>query len=244
MLNFSAAFRFLTLASDASKPDARRAGLGVLCFPLAGLLLGLVLVVVNRVIAPYLSTEILALVLLMILILATGGHHLAGTQETFNTLPKTTSPSNSVDHWHIYGLLAVLLVVFFKVHSIEAIGESRAFSLLLTPLLARWSLVLFLFGSTTVAGDAVRRVAENMRSWHLVAATVMSLGFGFLYRRRASALGCFMSLSFRSPRAQLPAAPRRRHLAGQLRRAHRDQRSPELYDVCVFVIGRKFFACR
>lgn len=179
MLNFRAAFRFLTLAGDASKPDARWAGLAVLCFPLAGLLLGLVLVVVNRVIAPYLSTEILALVLLMILILATGGHHLAGTQETFNTLRKTTSPTNSVDHWHIYGLLAVLLVVFFKVHSIEATGEGRAFSLLLTPLLARWSLVLFLFASTTVADDAVRRVAENMRSWHLVAATVMSLGFGF-----------------------------------------------------------------
>ena len=179
MLNFWAAFRFLTLAGDASKPAARRAGLDVLCFPLAGLLLGLVLVLVNRVVAPYLSTEILALVLLMILILATGGHHLAGTQETFNTLPKTTSSTNSVDRWHIHGLLAVLLVVFFKIHSIEAIGESRAFSLLLTPLLARWSLVLFLFGSIIVADDAVRRVAEYMRSWHLVAATVMSLGFGF-----------------------------------------------------------------
>jgi len=179
MSNFWAAFRFLTLAGDASKPDVRRAGLAVLCFPLAGLFLGLVLVVVNRVVAPYLSTEILALVLPMILILATGAHHLAGTQETFNTLPKTTAPTNSVDHSHIYGLLAVLLVIFFKIHSIEAIGENRAFSLLLTPLLARWSLVLFLFGSTTVADDVVRRIADNMRSWHLVAATVMSLGFGF-----------------------------------------------------------------
>jgi len=179
MSNFWGAFRFLTLAGDASKPDARPAGLGVLCFPLAGLLFGLILVLVNRVVAPYLSTEILALVLLLILILATGAHHLAGTQETFNTLPKTTSLTNSVDHSHIYGLLAVLLVVFFQIHSIEAIGEIRAFSLLLTPLLARWSLVLFLFGSTTVADDVVRRIADNMRSWHLVAATVMSLGFGF-----------------------------------------------------------------
>jgi adenosylcobinamide-GDP ribazoletransferase len=194
MLNFSAAFRFLTLARDASNPDARQAGLGVLCFPLAGLLLGLVLVVVNRVIAPYLSTEILALVLLMILILATGGHHLAGTQETFNTLPKITSPTNSVDHGHIHGLLAVLLVVFFKIHAIEATGESRAFSLLLTPLLARWSLLLFLFGSTTVADDAVRRVAESTRSWHLVAATVMSLGFGF-YIAGASTLWVALCLS-------------------------------------------------
>jgi cobalamin synthase len=194
MLNFSAAFRFLTLAGDASKPDARRAGLSAFCFLLAGVLLGLVLVAVNRVVAPYLSTEILALVLVTILILATGGHHLAGTQETFNTLPKITSPTNSGDHGHIHGLLAVLLVVFFKIHSIEAIGESRAFSLLLTPLLARWSLVLFLFGSTTVADDAVRRVAENMRSWHLVVATVMSLGFGF-YIAGAPALWVALCLS-------------------------------------------------
>jgi cobalamin synthase len=134
------------------------------------------------------------LVLVTILILATGGHHLAGTQETFNTLPKITSPTNSGDHGHIHGLLAVLLVVFFKIHSIEAIGESRAFSLLLTPLLARWSLVLFLFGSTTVADDAVRRVAENMRSWHLVVATVMSLGFGF-YIAGAPALWVALCLS-------------------------------------------------
>jgi adenosylcobinamide-GDP ribazoletransferase len=164
------------LAGGGNELVAGRVGLVVCCFPLAGLILGLVLVVVNRVIAPYLSTEILAVVLLMILILATGGHHLAGTQETFNTLPKKNSPSNPGDHSHVHGMLAVLLVILFKVHSIEVIGESRAFSLLLSPLLARWSLVLFLFGSTAATDDAARRIAENMRSWHLIVATVISVG--------------------------------------------------------------------
>jgi adenosylcobinamide-GDP ribazoletransferase len=164
------------LAGDGSEVVAGRAGVAIGCFPLAGLILGLVLVLVNRVIAPYLSTEILAVVLLTILILATGGHHLAGTQETFNSLAKKNSRSNPSDHWHVHGLLAVLLVILFKVYSIEVIGESRAFSLLLSPLLARWSLVLFLFGSTAATDDAARRITENVRSWHLTVATVISVG--------------------------------------------------------------------
>lgn len=174
MLNVRTTFRTLTLAGVTGDLDAGRVGVAVLCYPLAGLLLGLVLVLVNRVSAPYLSTEILALVLLTILIFATGGHHLAGTQETFNTLPTKTSLTNTAGPGHIYGLLAVLLVVLLKIRSIEVVGESRPFSLLLTPLLARWSLVLFLFGATTT-DDATRRIAENMRSWHLIVATVMSL---------------------------------------------------------------------
>ena len=176
MQKIRAAFRFLTLAADGSELVAGRVGVAICCFPLAGLILGLVLVMVNRVISPYISTEILAVVLLTILILATGGHHLAGTQETFNTLPKKNSPPNRGDHWRVHGLLAVLLVILFKVHSIEVIGESRAFSLLLSPLLARWSLVLFLFGSSAATDDAARRIAENMRSWHLIIATIISVG--------------------------------------------------------------------
>ena len=194
MLNLRAAFRFITLAGRSSELDTGPAGATVLCFPLAGLVLGLALVVVNRVIAPYLSTEIVALVLLTILIFATGGHHLAGTQETFNTVPKLDSPANPADHRQIYGLLAVLLVIFFKIYSIEAIGERRVFSLLLSPLLARWSLVLFLFGSTAVTDDAARRLVENMRSWHVVVATVTSVGLA-LFVAGAPALWVALCLS-------------------------------------------------
>jgi cobalamin synthase len=72
-----------------------------------------------------------------------------------------------------------LLVVLFKTHSIEVIGESRTVSLLLTPLLARWTLVLFLFGSTPLPDDAGARIAESVRVWHLIVASVASLGFAF-----------------------------------------------------------------
>jgi adenosylcobinamide-GDP ribazoletransferase len=176
MLSVRDTFRFLTLADSAGELDFGRAGLGVLSLPLAGLLLGVVLVIVNRVIEPYLSSEILAVVLVAILVLATGGHFLAGTQTTFDTLPRIRPDIDSPGHWRIYGLLAVLLVVLLKIRSIEVIGDIRGASLLLTPLLARWSLVLFLFGSSAADDDASQRIAENVRSWHVVVSSIIALG--------------------------------------------------------------------
>jgi cobalamin synthase len=87
-----------------------------------------------------------------------------------------------------------LLIVLFKTHSIEVIGESRALSLVLTPLLARWSLVLFLFGSTPLADDAVARIAASTRSWHLVAASVATLGLA-LFIANTQALWVALSIS-------------------------------------------------
>lgn len=193
-MSMRAAFNFLTLADSTDELDTGPAGIGVLGFPLAGLLLGLVLVGVNRAIESYLASEVLAVLLLTILILATGGHHLAGVQKTFGMWAKKNSLVTAAESWPLYGPLAVLLVVLFKTHSIEVIGESRAFSLLLTPLLARWALVLFLFGSTPLVDDAGARIAESVRSWHLILVSVATLGFA-LFIASAQALWVALSLS-------------------------------------------------
>ena len=174
MLRPKSAFRFLILAGGTGEFGAAWSGVGVLGFPVIGLVFGVVLAIINRILSPHLPTEILAAVLVTMLILATAGHHLAGTQETFNALPKRNLPANSIDRRHVYGLLAVLLVIIFKIRSLEVTGESRAFSLLLTPLFARWSLLLLLFGSGAVADDAVQPIAANTQSWHLVVASVMA----------------------------------------------------------------------
>jgi cobalamin synthase len=134
------------------------------------------------------------LVLLLILILTNAGHHLAGTQETFKNLAKNNLHTNAVERRHVCGLLAVLLVILFKIHSLEVTGESRAFSLLLTPLFARWSLLLFLFGSGALIGDDAPPIAENIRSWHLLAASVVILGLA-LFAAGLQALWVALSLS-------------------------------------------------
>lgn len=193
-MTIAATFKFLTLADGSEKLDAGPAGVGILTLPLAGLLLGLVLVIVNRVIESYLASEVLAVLLLTISILATGGHHLAGLQSTLNTFSKKQPRASSTESWPIYGLLAVLLTVLFKTHSIEVIGESRTISLLLTPLLARWALVLFLFGSAPCPENAGARIAASVRSWHVILVSVATLGFA-LYIASAQALWVALSLS-------------------------------------------------
>jgi adenosylcobinamide-GDP ribazoletransferase len=194
VLKASAVFRLLTKAGSAGEVGLGRSGVGVLYFPLAGLILGLVLAFINRIVSPYLPTEILAAALVTILVLATAGHHLVGTQITFNNLPKRDLSVSSTDRRQLYGMLAVLLIIVFKIHSLEVIGESRAFSLMLTPLFARWSLLLFLFGSGAVAEDTAQAVAESTRSWHLVLASAMILGLA-LFAAGVQALWVALFLS-------------------------------------------------
>ena len=172
MLSAHTVIKFI---GGADEIDAVQSRIGALSFPLVGLALGLLLVIVNRAMEPYVPSEILAVALPAILLLATGGRHLAGTQVVFDSLWKAKPFAGTVQRPQSAGLVAVLLIVLFKIQSIEIIGESRALSLLLTPLLARWSLVLFLFGSTSAVDIPGQRIAENVRPWHLIAATVISL---------------------------------------------------------------------
>jgi adenosylcobinamide-GDP ribazoletransferase len=187
-------FKFLTLADSADEIHAGPAGVSILCLPLAGLFLGVILVVVNRALESYVASEVLAVLLLTISIIATGAHHLAGLQKTFGAWGKESPRLNPAHHWTLYGVLAVLLVVLFKTHSMEVMGESRALGVLLTPLLARWSLLLFLFGSMDMNGDARARIAAQVRSWHLIAASVATLGF-VVFIANTHALWVALSLS-------------------------------------------------
>ncbi|MGH7927018.1 MAG: adenosylcobinamide-GDP ribazoletransferase, partial [Candidatus Binatia bacterium] len=112
----------------------------------------------------------------------------------FSALSKKASSGNSSDSGSMSGFLAVLLIVLFKTHAIAVIGENRALSLLLTPLLARWCLVLFLFGSRPSANDTGARIAESVRSWHLIVASVATLGFA-LFIAGEQALWVALALS-------------------------------------------------
>ena len=188
------ALKVLTLPENAEEFDVGPAGIGVFCFPLMGVVLGVLLVVVNRALEPYLASEVLAVLLLTILIVATAGRHLSGLQKTFATWGKINSAVNSSEPGAVQGVLAVLIVVLFKTHSLEVIGESRASSVLLTPLLARWSLLLFLFGSTPLSDGASARIVGQVRSWHLIAATVATLGLALFFASN-HALWVALSLS-------------------------------------------------
>ncbi|HEX2228967.1 MAG TPA: adenosylcobinamide-GDP ribazoletransferase, partial [Candidatus Binatia bacterium] len=195
------AFKILTLSENVEQFDAGPAGIGIFCLPLMGVVLGVILVGMNLALEPYLASEVLAVLLLTIWIVATAGRHLSGLQQTVATWGRTNTAVDSSDRGAVQGVLAVLIVVLFKSHCLEVIGESRGSSVLLTPLLARWSLLLFLFGSTPLGDDVSARIVGQIRSWHLIAATVASLGLALFFASN-HALWVALSLSLLALRAR------------------------------------------
>jgi adenosylcobinamide-GDP ribazoletransferase len=177
MKNIVAALQFLTIARRYRKVEMSAAEIGsaIFYFPLAGFALGLILAGLNYWLEPYLESEILGTVHVTILILMTGAVHLEETQKVFDRLSiRSPLARASSGPSGVYGLLALLLIVLFKVRAIEVIGETRSVTLLLTPALARWAPLILVYGSSPAVNDSVC-IAGQLRSWQLVVATALML---------------------------------------------------------------------
>lgn len=191
-----AAFKFLSLASrfDRVRVEPQQLGASIPYFPLVGIVLGTVLVLLNRFLDPRLESEILGTLLVAILALLTGAIHYEGLQNTFDAL-SVIGRQKQTGRNHAFGVLAIVFVVLLKLRALEVTGETRSLGLLLTPLFARWSLVIFLYGSASVAEGTARILADNARAWQLALTTVITLGLAaFLVGRTALWIGLYLSV--------------------------------------------------
>ena len=179
MQSVLAAFRFLAVGVRFNEAESRheRSAAAALFFPLVGLVIGLSLAIVNRALEPHLESELLAVVLTATMLLITRAVHLDGTLRTFETLTDGTAFGEPARPTHVQGWLVVLLAVLLKIRAIEVIGDTRTLSLLVTPVLARWSLVVFLYGAAPNAEEFVATMARNVRGWHLLITTIVTLAF-------------------------------------------------------------------
>ena len=147
-------------------------GTAAVFFPLVGLTLGLSLAMTNYVLVAYLDSEILNIVLIATLVVATGGIHLEGIKNTFDAIPTPMSKSRGNE---TLGFVAIVLVILFKSGAADSMDEKLTLSLLLTPILARWALVIFIYGYHDRCEETPRLIAENVKLWQLVVATAATL---------------------------------------------------------------------
>ena len=189
------AFKFFTFAGRFAQLNPQQFGSAILYSPLVGIFLGLVLILLNRLLDPRLESEILGALLVAALALLTGAVHYEGLENTFDALSVKVGHEEQVGPSHAFGVLAIVFVVMLKVRALEVTGETRNLGLLLTPLFARWALVVFLYGSTTAAEGSARIIAESVRAWHLALTTVVTLALAFfLVGRTALWIGLYLSL--------------------------------------------------
>ena len=194
MKKLLAAAKYLTIWNRITglQPAPETTGAAAFFFPLVGLVLGLLLATTNYLLAVYLDPEILSIALITTLIIATGGIHLEGLKHTCDSTAATTAVPRGNE---TLGFVAIVLVILFKIGAADSMDEKLAVSLLLTPVFARWALVIFIYGAHDRCEEIPRRITENVKLWHLVVTTAATLGLAvYFLGRRGLWIGLSLSL--------------------------------------------------
>lgn len=196
MQSLIAAFKYLTIWDrlTARKSDPRAIGNAAVYFPLVGLMIGAMLASINFLLAVQLDSEILSILLITLLLLATGAIHLEGTKKTFDAIrPSTMQASPGANEF--FGLVATVIVILFKVHAVDVLDEKLFAGILLTPALARWALIVFVYGYHDRCETTPRLIAENVKLWHLLVTTSATLGLAtYLLGRKGLWIGLSLSV--------------------------------------------------
>ena len=177
MQRFVSVAKYLTIWGrfTASRPSFGSIGAGSVYFPVIGFTLGLVLAFSNYALAPYLPTEILSITLIMVLILLTGGLHFEALYLAFaGKNPKISSVDRREND--ALGTIALVMVLLFKAAALDSIDQKVTVSLLLAPVLARWTLLVFIFGYQERCEETAKAMAQQIKLWHLLLATAGTLG--------------------------------------------------------------------
>ena len=175
MQSLVTAFKYLTILGRWRAPayDPASFANAPLWFPLVGLAIGVVLAAINYLLALHVDSEILSVLVIALLIVATGAMPLAGTKNTFDSMQWPIAATH--DHGgEIFGFAAILIV---------------------TPALARWALVVLLYGYHDRCEATMRPIAENTKLWHLGVTTLFTLALAtYLLGRAALWIGLALSL--------------------------------------------------
>ena len=175
MQTLAAAFKYLTVwGLTGGKPTAEMIGKSAGYFPLVGLILGLLLGLSNYFLAPYVSPEIINVVVIALLISATGGQHLRGIKSSFDALG-TNAAGDDGRSSEALGIAAIVLVILGKSAAANSMDEILTLSLFLMPVLARWAMIIFLYGYATRFDGIPRLIAEQVKFWPLLASTAAIL---------------------------------------------------------------------
>jgi adenosylcobinamide-GDP ribazoletransferase len=179
---FFAALQFLTLLPCPARIDYANADVGrsAIFFPVIGLILGLILMLVNFLLEPFASAGLLSAMLVSLLAFLTRGLHLDGVGDTFDGL----GAGGDRDHilsvmddsrTGVFGLVAIVLVLFLKIHALESMEVDRWRTLLVALILGRWAVVLLAYRSKAAKDGLGSRLIDQLQTKHFIIATLVTL---------------------------------------------------------------------
>lgn len=182
MKGFFAALQFLTIFPGPSRAQrtAEEIGASAIFFPVIGLLLGLCLTAVDRALQGLSSLALNSTVLVAMLAWLTRGLHLDGWADTFDGLGGGGDRQSmlrimSDSRTGAFGVIAVVLLLFLKIHGLESIETNRWRALLAAPVLGRWAMVLFAYRSEPARPGLGAVFLRSLSGRQLALASVITV---------------------------------------------------------------------
>jgi adenosylcobinamide-GDP ribazoletransferase len=179
---FFAALQFLTICPwpGRAQRSADEVGPAAIFFPVVGILLGVILTLVDVLLKPFVPATLASVALVAILALVTRGLHLDGLGDTFDGLGAGGNRERMLQimddsHTGAFGLIAIVLLLFFKIHAIENLDHERWRALLAAPALGRWSMVLLGYRSQAAKPGLGSALIAHLETKHVIVATFITL---------------------------------------------------------------------
>lgn len=182
MSSFFAALRFLTFfpCPFQTEYSSDEVGRSAIFFPVIGLILGLVLVLVNFALELFTGAGLLSVILVTLLAFMTRGLHLDGLGDTVDGLGAGGDRDrvlSVMDDSHVgaFGLIAIVLVLLLKIHALESMTVDRWRALLAAPILGRWAMVLLGYRSKAAKTGLGSNLIVHLKTGHFLVATFLTL---------------------------------------------------------------------
>jgi adenosylcobinamide-GDP ribazoletransferase len=188
LLPLAEALRFLTVLPlpAGSTPSEQTTARALLWFPVAGLVIGLLLVGVGGLAGALWGTAVQAACLVVAWVIITSGLHLDGLSDTFDAVASWRNRERKLEimkdsHVGVMGVLAIVAVLLLKFAWLHDAGSGGWRGILLAPVWGRWTAVygMLWFPSARAGGLGQRFKAHLQRRdilWPAATALLLSVG--------------------------------------------------------------------
>jgi adenosylcobinamide-GDP ribazoletransferase len=184
-MRFWIAWQFLAIIPSPPRYrvySAEDLGRSISFFPIVGLLLGLVLFGLDRLLGLFLSPIVVNILLVIALVILTGALHLDGFVDTCDGLVVRSSASDKLKimadtQAGAFGIVGVCCLILVKFAALFALPDVlRASALILTPVLSRWGMVYAIYAFSPAKKEGLGWAAKQKANWKgMATATVFAL---------------------------------------------------------------------
>ena len=175
------AFQFLTIFPLKAKSFREELlAESTIYFPLVGLTLGIGLAGLEYVLSPFLPIDIVAIIQVAFLTLATRGLHIDGFADTFDGLGCVKSPKEKLkvmkdSRIGTMGAISVIFLILLKYNSIAFIEQSmKIYALLVFPMVSRWTMVLAILYSSQMKHTGLgSKFQKQIKEKHFILSSIL-----------------------------------------------------------------------